>query len=224
MAFRDPIDSFFQLEPVLSVQAVDEPQPPPFVAQSHSERMIALEDLKRLYLLLPKRKSAAHSMSEDLPSSSWLTMQAVLAAFVKREVEFVVIGDYAVVFHGHVRLTKDIDLFIHRSEENAHRIVTAFNELGFKHPELTLESLMKPGSVYKFGRAPQQVELLNEVKGITWEETRDGAIPEKLLEQSVHFMDLETLIKSKKAAGRLQDLADAEALERIRRDSWLGDA
>ena len=121
-------------------------------------------------------------------------------------------------------LTKDIDLFIHRSEENARRIMSAFNDLGFNHPELTLEGLMKPGSVYKFGRAPQQIELFNEVKGIAWKETRASAIPEKLLEQPVHFMDLETLIKSKKAAGRLQDLADAEALEQIRRDSELGES
>ena len=73
-------------------------------------------------------------------------------------------------------------------------------------------------------RDTRQIELFNEVKGIAWKETRASAIPEKLLEQPVHFMDLETLIKSKKAAGRLQDLADAEALEQIRRDSWLGES
>ena len=162
-------------------------------------------------------------MPDESHSSHGLTMQQVLAAFVKNGVEFLVIDGYAVAFHGHVRLTKDVDLFIQPSPENAKRIIAAFEELGFKHPELTVNGLMKPDSVFKLGKAPEQIELLNTVKGITWEEARAGAISEKLLAQPVRFVDLETLIKSKKAAGRLQDLADVEALERIQRDSWLSD-
>ncbi len=212
----------FKLKPVLSVHRLGEPQVESYALQSYQERMVALEDLKRLYHALPKRKSAVCPMSDDSSFASDFTIQEVLAAFVKHGVEFVVIGGYAVAFHGYVRLTKDVDLFIHRTTKNAERIVSAFGELNFNHPELTVEGLMKLGSVYKFGRVPDQVELLNEVKGITWDEARSHAIPEKLLEQPVYFLELETLIKSKKAVGRLQDLADVEALERILRDSWLG--
>jgi len=132
-----------------------------------------------------------------------------------------VIGGYAVVFHGHVRLTADIDLFIRSSAGNARKILAAFEDLHLAHPDLTLEGIVKPGSVFKFGRAPHQVELLNDVKGITWDEAWRGAVSEQLFGQKVRYLDFETLIKSKKAAGRLQDLADVEALERIRRDAWL---
>lgn len=212
----------YELEPVLHVGSISDRMDESLLFPTRDERWIALEELKRIYLLLPKRNSSQHSMPDNpVPSSSHLTMSQVLEAFARLGVEFVVIGGYAVVFHGHVRLTKDVDLFIHASCENAKRIIDAFHVLGFSHPELTEEGLMKTGSVYRFGRAPSQVELLNEVKGISWDEAVAGAIPEKLLDQPVLFIDLETLLKCKKAAGRLQDLADVEALERIHRDSWL---
>ena len=207
----------------MSIHSIEERQAAPYTFQSYQERLIALEDLKELYLVLPKRKTTNHSMPSDSSPSHWPTMQDVLAAFVKHDIEFIIIGGYAVVFHGHVRLTRDIDLFIQPTRENVEKIVAAFTDLDFKNPDLNSDGLMKKGSVYKFGKAPNQIELLNEVKGITWEEAKNHIIAEKLFDQPVLFLDLDTLIKSKKAAGRLQGLADVEALEQIRCDSWLSD-
>jgi hypothetical protein len=157
-------------------------------------------------------------------NKKWPSIQDVLGSFVREGVEFMIIGEYAVAFHGHVRLTKDIDLFFHRTQINARRIISAFQKIEFEPSDLSVEGLTKLGSVYRFGIAPDQIELLNEVKGITWDEARKEALEEKLFEQPVLFINFEALLKSKKAAGRLQDLADAEALERIRRDSWLNES
>ena len=211
----------FHLEPILKVQEVNEPSPLPFAKKSYRERLEALEELRELYRVLPT--NSQNVLTEDPSSYPGFSLQDVVTTLVSQEVEFILIGRYAVAFHGYPRFTHDLDLYIHPTQENAKRIVSAFEQLGFKHPELTIEGLLKPNGVYKIGKVPHQLELLNEVKGISWDEARSTAISENLFGQKVYFLNLDTLIKSKKAAGRLQDLADVEQLERIRRDSWLND-
>lgn len=209
----------FYIEATLSVHSVNEPVPLPFAKKSFQERLLELERLKELYQVLPQ----SNRLDEDAAPYGSFSLQEALSAFVAHQVEFILIGGYAVAFHGYPRFTHDLDLYIQPTPENAKRIISGFEQIGFKHPELNIEGLLKPGSVYKIGKVPHQLELINEVKGITWDEAASTAISERLLGQKVRFLNLDTLIKSKKAAGRLQDLADVEQLERIQRDSWLNE-
>ncbi|MSR65387.1 MAG: hypothetical protein EXS18_06360 [Verrucomicrobiae bacterium] len=201
----------------LSIGKIDDPDPLPYARASYSERLAVLEQLR----------TRAHEMSrlrEPSPGSEsgqWPTIREILRAFAAHQVEFVIVGGYAVAFHGYDRFTGDIDLFIHSTAENARAIIAAFRGLHFEHPELTIEALTARESVFRFGKRPEQTELLLQVKGITWEEAWKNAIQFELLGAPVRFVDLENLIKAKQAAGRPLDVNDVEKLRQIQRDSWL---
>lgn len=203
----------------MRIGKIDDPEPPPYARASYAERLSAHEALKdRLKDLPVMRVSPPPSGARR-----WPTIREILNAFGSHKVQFIVVGGYAVIFHGYVRTTEDIDLYVNPSPQNAETIVAAFRSLDFSHPELTVEFLTKAGSVFRFGRIPEQTELLLQVKGITWDDAWNRSIQHELMGVQVRFLDLENLIKSKQAAGRLQDLADIEKLREIQRDSWLRD-
>jgi len=136
-----------------------------------------------------------------------LDLQQILSLFNRHRVEYLVVGGYAVAFHGHPRLTRDLDLFYRQTPENAERILAALHEAGFTNISLTKEDL-------KLGRPPNQIDLNPDVKGVRWDAAILKAVDGEILGQPVKFLDFDTLIDSKRAAGRTQDIADIEALMR----------
>jgi hypothetical protein len=143
-----------------------------------------------------------------------LSLQQILTLFNRHRVEYLVVGGYAVAFHGHPRLTRDLDLFYRQTPENAEHILAALHEAGFANISLTKEDLLQPQLNYKLGRPPNQIDLNPDVKGIRWDDAAPKAVEGEILSQPVKFLDFETLIDSKRAAGRSQDIADIEALMR----------
>jgi hypothetical protein len=209
---KHPIDPSF-----LSVGKIDDPDPLPYARSSYEERLAALERLRERFHEIPKLREPPPATE----SRRWPTIREILHAFAAHNVEFVIVGGYAVVFHGYDRFTGDIDLFIHPTPENAGSIIRAFESLGFTHSDLTVEGLTHAGSVFRFGNRPEQTELLLQVKGTTWDEAWRSAIERPLMGVSVRFLDLESLINTKAAAGRPGDIEDIERLRQIQRDSWL---
>lgn len=143
-----------------------------------------------------------------------LNLERILTLFNQHSVEYVVVGGYAVAFHGYPRFTRDLDLFYRQTQGNADRILAALREAGFTKISLTRGDLLDPLLNYKLGRPPNQLDLNPSVKGITWDEANQAAVNGEILGQSVRFLDFETLITSKRAAGRPQDLADIDGLMR----------
>lgn len=133
-------------------------------------------------------------------------------SFDARGVEYLVVGGHALAFHGAPRFTGDLDILVRPTEANAHRVILALKDFGFDFPNLTAEDFMELESVVQLGRPPVRVDLLTSLSGVTWEEANLGKTPGKFGELTVNFLGRTDLIRTKRATGRRQDLADIEAL------------
>ncbi len=127
-------------------------------------------------------------------------------------VDYMIVGGYAVAYHGYPRFTKDIDVFFRLTGENAERLRLALTAFGFRDEELPLDAFMTPGNVLTFGVVPVRVDLLNEIDGISYEEARPNAVRASYGGVEVTFIGLDDLIRNKKATPRARDKGDVEEL------------
>jgi hypothetical protein len=124
-----------------------------------------------------------------------------------------VVGGYAVALHGYPRYTKDLDIWVEMSAENAGRIIRAIEQFGFESLGLGEKDFLVEDQVIQLGYAPNRIDLMSTIPGVAFEECYQKRIRVEIDGEMVDFIDLESLRKNKKAAGRLQDLADLEKLE-----------
>ena len=136
----------------------------------------------------------------------------LLALFNAHDVEFMVVGAYALAFHGVPRNTGDIDLFVHSSTANAKKIVQALNEFGFGSLGLTEADFLQPDQVIQLGVPPVRIDLLTSLSGVTWEEVFQGRVAGHYGDVPIGFIGKREYIKNKRATGRTKDAADIEAL------------
>jgi hypothetical protein len=128
-------------------------------------------------------------------------------------VRYLVVGGYAVAFHGHPRYTKDMDVWIDRHPENAAKMVKALEQFGFGSLGLKAEDFLVPDQIIQLGYAPNRIDILTTLEGVEFESCYASRVEVEIDEVKVNFIDMENLKKNKKASGRLQDLADLEKLE-----------
>lgn len=147
--------------------------------------------------------------------SSFDDFDRIVAALNKHKVDFMIIGGFAVVYHGHVRNTKDLDIFIRRTEENAKRAVTALEEVGFGSPEMTPEVFTADNGI-SLGNSPLQVDIMSNLRGINFDEAWSRRESSRFNNETVNYISREDLIANKYAAGRPVDLDDARELEKGR--------
>jgi predicted nucleotidyltransferase len=129
-----------------------------------------------------------------------------------RGVEYLVVGGYAVGYHGFVRATGDLDVFVRNSAANAQRLHSAFKDFGLDVPELTAAVFLEPGRIVRVGVPPLRLEVMNEISGVGFDECFGRRIEENIDGLRICFIDREGLLKNKRAAGRPKDLADVAAL------------
>ncbi|HEX8265796.1 MAG TPA: DUF6036 family nucleotidyltransferase [Pyrinomonadaceae bacterium] len=127
-------------------------------------------------------------------------------------VKYLIVGGYAVAFHGHPRYTKDLDVWLELSEENAERVVQALRDFGFGSLNFTKEDFLLTGQVVQLGYPPSRIDLINSPDGVDFAECFASRIEIEIEGLKISIIDLENLKKNKKASGRLQDLADLEKL------------
>ena len=130
----------------------------------------------------------------------------------KHNVLYLVVGAYAVAFHGYPRYTKDIDLWISINRTNADNLMKALVDFGFGSIGLKSEDFLEPGFVIQLGYPPNRIDLLTEIKGVKFETCFTSKIEVVVDGTIINFIDLENLKINKRAAGRYQDLADLENL------------
>ncbi len=128
-------------------------------------------------------------------------------------VRYLVIGGYAVALHGHPRYTKDIDIWIEMSHDNAANMVKALEQFGFGSLGLQAADFLAPDQIIQLGYPPNRIDLITTPPGIDFETCYVSRVQIVMDDVTVNFNDLENLKKSKKAAGRQQDLADLENLQ-----------
>ena len=127
-------------------------------------------------------------------------------------VDFVIVGGYAVAFHGYVRATQDIDLFFRNTEDNVRRVLPALREFGLAVGEEVLAEFREPGSIIRMGLPPVRIEMINAISGIDFECVWARRVPGRYGVVEVSYISLPDLLTNKRAAGRPKDLADFDEL------------
>ncbi|MCP5071049.1 MAG: hypothetical protein GY946_31180 [bacterium] len=136
----------------------------------------------------------------------------LLLAFNAAEVRYLVVGAYAVTFHAQPRFTKDLDLWVEASPENAARVHKALTAFGAPIGELTVDDLANPEMVYQIGVAPNRIDVLMGVSGLGFSEAWPERVDSTYGDCPIHVISRQDLIRNKRAAGRPQDLIDLRAL------------
>jgi hypothetical protein len=127
-------------------------------------------------------------------------------------VAYLIIGGYALAYHGSPRYTGDMDILIRPDVENARRILAALAEFGFGLLGLEIEDFSTEGRVAQFGVSPVRVDILTSITGVSWKEACSSQEPGTYGGVPVHYISREHFILNKRAVGRAKDLADVEAL------------
>ena len=138
----------------------------------------------------------------------------LLSAFNDHEVEYLVVGAHALAAHGHVRATKDLDVWIRPSRDNASRAHRALAAFGAPLMDLSVDDLTSEGTIFQIGVAPVRIDVLTQIDGVAFDEAWPARLSTRVGGVAASVLSREHLIRNKRASGRLQDLADVERLER----------
>ncbi|MFB0516330.1 MAG: hypothetical protein ACETWG_06980 [Candidatus Neomarinimicrobiota bacterium] len=136
----------------------------------------------------------------------------LLALFNEQKVDYLIVGAYALAFHGAPRYTGDMDILVKPGSSNAKRILAALKDFGFGSVGLKPEDFESPDKVIQLGVPPVRVDLLTSITGVSWEEAFSGRVKDTYGEVPVHYIGREQFILNKRELGRKKDLADLEAL------------
>ncbi len=127
-------------------------------------------------------------------------------------VRYLVIGGYAVAFHGHPRYTKDMDVWIAMDAENAANMVKALDQFGFASLGLKAADFLTSDQIIQLGYPPNRIDVITTATGVDFETCYAAQVQSEVDGVLVNFIDLENLKRNKMSAGRHQDLADVENL------------
>jgi len=128
------------------------------------------------------------------------------------QVEYLLIGGYAVGYFGYPRATADMDIWIAMNPANAEKIVAALKEFGFNLPDLSAELFLKEWQIIRLGLPPVRIEISTTISGVSFDECFAEKEVVELDGEQVNLISLNHLKINKKASGRHQDLADLENL------------
>jgi hypothetical protein len=130
----------------------------------------------------------------------------------EHEVRYLLIGGYAVSYHGYIRATGDMDIWIAIHPDNAHKIVAVLKAFGFDHPELNEDLFLHENKILRMGVPPVRLEITTSISGVQFDECYQARIVDVLDDVEVSLIDLENLKKNKRASGRPKDLVDFQKL------------
>jgi hypothetical protein len=126
------------------------------------------------------------------------------------EVEYLIVGGFAVMKYGEPRYTKDLDVWVHNSRENSIRVVEALKKFGapLDHDAVTWETFTEKRMVYQIGIAPVRIDILTEITGVEFSNAWKKRVASTFFGVPVHFISLDDLAANKRAMGRSSDLKD----------------
>jgi hypothetical protein len=137
-----------------------------------------------------------------------------IQALNNNNVEYLLVGGYAVILHGYRRVTGDMDVWVNRTKENYSRLIRAFSEFGLPVFDMTESKFLDTdfADVFSFGRPPISIDIITKLKGVDFDDAFSQALQFDENGLSIRFIHLNNLIQAKKAAGRHKDLDDIEKL------------
>lgn len=147
----------------------------------------------------------------------------LLRAFSEEEVRYLVVGGYAFAEHVEPRYTKDLDVWIERTADNADRVLAALRSFGAPLRELSKDDLTSPGTFYQIGLPPNRIDIITQLEEMDfadcWSRRKTGQIGEL----SVEYISAPDLMENKERTGRPHDLADLEHLRQAQLGSKRGE-
>jgi len=152
-------------------------------------------------------------------------VQEFLELLAAHKVKYLIVGGEAVIYHGHARLTGDVDFFFEPSKQNARKLYDALKEFwaGDIPGIEAFDELMEEGLILQFGVVPNRIDLINRISGVTFREAWENKTRESIESAGknvpIYFIGLEELIANKQAIGRPKDMQD---LEYLREQKKLG--
>ena len=139
----------------------------------------------------------------------------LLTALSDADARFLIVGGYAVAIHGRPRATKDLDIWVEASEDNAAKVMSALRAFGAPLGDLTEQDLQRPGTGFMMGRPPSRIDVITLIDGVAFEDAWPRRVMRKFGDCEYPVIGFEDLLVNKRASARAQDIADAEALERV---------
>lgn len=127
-------------------------------------------------------------------------------------VKYLVIGGYAVGYHGYPRATNDLDVWIAFHSDNAERMTKALREFGFDLPEVSPALFLQDKRIIRMGRSPMRIEITTTISGVEFDECYQDRVVDTLNGIEINLIGLRHLKINKKASGRHKDLNDLEHL------------
>jgi hypothetical protein len=129
-----------------------------------------------------------------------------------RGVDYVIVGAHSLAFHGRPRYTGDLDILVRATPENAAKLVGLLNQFGFADSGFKESDFTEPEQTIQLGRAPNRIDLLTSISGVTTDDAFATKISAMLDGIPVFILGKDALVRNKRAVGRPQDLADLDAL------------
>ncbi|MFH1664754.1 MAG: hypothetical protein ABIA77_01255 [Candidatus Omnitrophota bacterium] len=136
----------------------------------------------------------------------------LLELFNRHNVEYLIVGAYALAFYGCPRYTGDLDILVKPEVNNAKKILDALKEFGFGSSDINIEDLCSQEKVVQLGVPPVRVDILTSLTGLTWERVSSNKAEGEYGGIPVYFIGKNELIANKKSLGRHKDLADIESI------------
>ena len=130
----------------------------------------------------------------------------------KHDIRYCIIGAFALAFHARPRYTKDMDILIEATIDNAKRLLAALREFGFGSLNLSVEDFSSKGNIIQLGYEPVRIDIITSIKGLEFADIWESRIQGPYGKQTVNFIDRQNLIRSKKLSNRAQDKADLDLL------------
>ena len=130
------------------------------------------------------------------------------------KVEYLIVGAFAVAWHGYTRFTANINFFIRSTSTNADTVVATLGDFGFAGLKVTRDDLNRPGQVIQLGAKPNRIGLITSIAGVEFEQAWTGREVGTIDGIPVPFIGIKELIVNKESIGRFKDLGDAEELRK----------
>ncbi len=127
-------------------------------------------------------------------------------------VEYLVVGGFAVAWHGYPRFTADIDFLIRPQRDNAESVIKTLSEFGFASIGIVAEDLSRSDQIVQLGVKPNRIDIITSIAGVPFEDAWASRVDGSIEGRSVQFIGRDALIRNKEATGRPQDISDAHAL------------
>jgi hypothetical protein len=131
-----------------------------------------------------------------------------------KEVDYVIVGAFAVAWHGYPRYTADLDILIRPDKPNAERVLATLAQFGFGGLGILADDLTTAGKVIQLGVKPNRIDLLTSVSGVAFEEVWATRVEGVLDGIPVQYIGRSALIRNKQSTGRAKDRGDAEELKK----------